>query len=303
MPWLYYPKANAVLYGYLSDGIITGFLYLLILIFAIYTYRKKYFNIYLSLITGVAGLLMGLEAYYKISEIEAEKINFSTENPIIALSTAGFTQGSGIYVMGLAGLGIFFTVVFGLLLQNRFEVNSKDSQKQTQKPTLVFGIILLVAGGLLAGLYFFQSPEIPDKEEIKNTISSGISDMTNALINEKYDEFVAYNHPIMVQSYGGKQKTVELLRASIQELKKSGYTIKNVSMGDVYDIQIDKSNIQVVFGQILTLESADAEKQENQKMLAVSENGGKTWYFINITNKNKGDILKSFPGLNQNLKF
>ncbi len=41
MPWLYYPKANAVLYGYLSDGIITGFLYLLILIFAIYTYRKK----------------------------------------------------------------------------------------------------------------------------------------------------------------------------------------------------------------------------------------------------------------------
>ncbi len=246
---------------------------------------------------------MGLEAYYKISEIEAEKINFSTENPIIALSTAGFTQGSGIYVMGLAGLGIFFTVVFGLLLQNRFEVNSKDSQKQTQKPTLVFGIILLVAGGLLAGLYFFQSPEIPDKEEIKNTISSGISDMTNALINEKYDEFVAYNHPIMVQSYGGKQKTVELLRASIQELKKSGYTIKNVSMGDVYDIQIDKSNIQVVFGQILTLESADAEKQENQKMLAVSENGGKTWYFINITNKNKGDILKSFPGLNQNLKF
>ena len=45
------------------------------------------------------------------------------------------------------------------------------------------------------------------------------------------------------------------------------------------------------------------ESVDDQKMIAVSEDKGKSFQFINVTNKSKADIIKFFPDINENLKF
>jgi hypothetical protein len=306
MPWLHYPKPNATVYGYLSDGIVTGFLFLIIFIFSIYSYKKGRYNYIGGGLVALTSLWMGFEAYKKIIDIEAEKLNFSTDDPIVALSTAGFHQGIGIYVMGIAGMCVFTTIVMGLITQSIISPSTEQSSlnPNSKRNALVISTVSFVLVALFA--YFYISGVNlgkPDSEELKNSISNSVSDMGKAIMNENYEEFVSFNHPIMIQSYGGKQRTKDLLSATLSELKKSGYKVKSASLSEVHDVKYKQKNIQAIISQVLALDSMGTDKTEIQKMIAISENNGETWSFININGKSKAEVSKNFPILNQNLNF
>ncbi len=306
MPWLHYPKPNITVYGYLSDGIVTGFLFFLIFIFSVYNFKKIRLNYIGSGLVAIIGLWMGVEAYKKIIEIEAEKLNFSSDNPIISLSTAGFNQGIGIYVMGLAGICIFTTIVIGLLFQffnsdvtPKLEINTNIKRKELITLISSFGLIAICT-------HFFVFGKIqsrPDDDELKKSISESIAQMGKAILNENYDEFIKFNHPIMIQTYGGKQRTKDLLSATLTELKKSGYKVKSAELNQVYDVKYKQNSIQAIINQVLTLDSMSIDRTQIQKMIAISDNNGKSWSFINIDGKTKEEITALFPLINPDLKF
>lgn len=306
MPWLHYPKPNAVVYGYLSDGIVTGFLFLLFFIFSLFNIKKVRFHYVGSGLMAVIALWMGFEAYQKIIEIESEKQNFNSDNPIIALSVAGFNQGIGIYIMGIAGIGIFVTILIALIFQfiNSDVTQTLESSSKIEGKEL---IVLIASFGLIAIFtYFLIFGKIkgrPDEDELKTAISKSVADMGKAIQNENYDAFVEYNHPIMIQTYGGKQRTKDLLSATLQELKKSGYKVKDASLSQVHDVQFKQNNIQAIITQKLTLDSMSTDKTQLQKMIAISDNNGASWSFINIDGKTKEEIKAVFPLINPNLEF
>jgi hypothetical protein len=127
--------------------------------------------------------------------------------------------------------------------------------------------------------------------------------MGKALANGDYSSFIDYNHPVMIQSFGGKEKAISLIRAAMDKLKSSGTKIKDVSLADIYDIKHEADNIQAIITQQVIYDENGKNKTEIQKMIAVSDNGGAKWHFININGKTKAEMLKYFPDLNTNLKF
>ncbi|HMR88441.1 MAG TPA: hypothetical protein PKD51_09810 [Saprospiraceae bacterium] len=306
MPWLHYPKPDAVVYGYVSDGIITGFIFVLMLIVSLYNIKKPAFNYIGSGIMALVSLWMGFEAYTKINEIEAEKLNFSTDNPVIALSTAGFEQGIGIYVMGMASMAIFVTIIIALLFQAFSPKLVQNEEAKTSLGRKELFVLISTLGIVALISYFFIFGKIenkPDEAALKTSISNSVAEMGKAIQTENYDAFVNYNHPIMIQSYGGKERTKDLLSATLQELKKSGYRVKSAALSEVHDIQFKQNNIQAIISQKLTLDSMDLDKVQMQKMIAISENNGVSWSFINIDSKSKEEIKSVFPLINPNLKF
>ncbi len=306
MPWLHYPKPDAVVYGYVSDGIVTGFIFLLMLIVSVYNIKKSAFNYVGSGFMALVSLWMGFEAYKKINDIEAEKLNFSTDNPVIALASAGFTQGIGIYVMGMASVAIFVTIILALLFQafSPKLVHNEETKTSLGRKEL---FILISALGIVALLsYFFifgKMQSNPDSETLRTSISNSVTAMGKAIQTENYDAFVNYNHPIMIQSYGGKERTKDLLNATLQELKKSGYKVKSAALSQVHDVQFKQNNIQAIISQELTLDSMNMDKVQMQKMIAISDNNGASWSFINIDGKSREEIKSVFPLINPNLKF
>jgi len=306
MPWLHYPKPDAVVYGYVSDGIVTGFIFVLMLIVSVYNVKKPAFNYIGSGFMALVSLWMGFEAYTKINEIEAEKLNFSTDNPVIALSTAGFEQGIGIYVMGMASMAIFVTIIIALLFQAFSPKLIQNEEAKTSLGRKELFVLISTLGIVALISYFFIFGEIeskPDEAALKTSISNSVAEMGKAIQTENYDAFVNYNHPIMIQSYGGKERTKDLLSATLQELKKSGYRVKSAALSEVHDIQFKQNNIQAIISQKLTLDSMNLDKVQMQKMIAISENNGASWSFINIDGKSKEEIKSVFPLINPNLKF
>lgn len=306
LPWLHYPKNDGVFYGYLGDGVFTGFLFLLILVFSIYVYRKKQFPTIASLIFGVMGLLLAFLAYSKIENIEAEKIDFTTNNPIISSVSAGFHQGIGIYVFGIAGLIVFLSILFGWLYQqygssSQKEKASPDNRRKVFKYAVgaILAVVILFAGYLMLK----PGTESVNEGEFEQVFKKDLKTMGRALMDENYNAFIEYNHPIMIQSYGGRAKLLEILHVSMNEMKLSGRSIKDVRFSKLIDIKRSGNDIQAIINQTMTVSQNGLDQNQIQKMLVVSDNGGANWYYINIEGQTKDEIIKIFPYLIEELKF
>lgn len=306
MPWMHYPKGNGIIYGYLGDGIVTGFVFFLILLYALITLRKRLLHSIFSFIIAGLGFLMALLSYSKIQEIEAEKLNFKTENPMIAIATAGFHEGIGIYIFGIAGLGVFLTIIAAFLYKF-FNSKSNDADNFSENNSIILkytGYLIIIAMIAVSMIFLLENKNnAVSKESIRNEIKDQVSIMGKALTKGDYNTFVAYNHPVMIQSYGGKEKTISLLRSTLDELKKSGRSIQDVSLAEIYDMTHDGKKIQAIITMKVIYSGTENEKTEIQKMIAVSDDGGANWHFINIDGKTKAEMLKFFPDLNPNLKF
>jgi len=305
MPWLHYPKSGAVFYGYDGDGLITGTIFLMSLLYLIFTWKNSFVSLMPKNIIGSMGLVLAIIAYFKIQNINQEKLTYVSDNPLFSSISAGFYQGIGIYTFGIAGLGLFITFLFDKVSDVFVLKKYSDTEAHIYKyKALKVWVVILL---LTASITFFFLGSFrhakPSVEQLKSSLSVSIKTMGEAFKNEKYDEFISYNHPVMLQNIGGAKKTIELLKATHQSLIEHNTKIKNVVFSDVNDIHYDDQTIQAIVTQKITYDIGSEQKDEIQKLVAISNDEGKSWQYINIGGKSREQIIKLFPLINSKLKF
>jgi hypothetical protein len=301
LPWVHYPKVeNQILYGRMGDGVLTAFLFFLSGLIILFHVRKPVIKRGWLVFMTLSGLALSLLAYNKVESLEDQKTNFQSENPVFDVATAGFYQGSGLYLMGIAGLGVFLLSL--ILLLDKQAITTADNKSFINSQTL--GLASLLLCGVLA--FILVGPDISvskDVSEIKESITKGVEGMGQALINEDIETFISYNHPNVVQSFGGKEKMTELMTTSVQELKLSGNIIQDISLEEILDVEKDGNNIQALVTQRVEAELNGERKTEIQNIIAISEDNGSTWYFINTYDNSREKLEKVFPQLNPKLQF
>lgn len=305
MPWIYFPKSDVSYYGYKADGFVTGILFLMVLIISLIHIKKVVFPKISILLTTAIGVLLAFLSVYKLVKFEESTLNFNFENPLMGAAFAGMEAGIGVYIMGLAALGIFFFGMWILYSQKASKSNLISPEDSHNNRTLKFIILSLFIVLVPLVLYFNLGnlTQKADIESLRPVLSAETEKMGSALFNGDYSEFVDYNHLIMVQSLGGKDKMIEMLQTSMEGLKETGTLLKGISLSDIYDIKQEGRTVQVVVTQKLIYETNGIENTETQKMLAVSEDNMISWKFINITGKTYAEIKKFFPSLIKDIQF
>ena len=301
LPWVHYPKLeNHVLYGRMGDGWLTALFFLLVALFILFKRKKSSIKKGWLTLISIIGLVLAGMSIQKVQTIEDQKTNFNSENPIFDIAAAGFYQGSGLYLFGIAGLGILLCSLI-LLFEKGPNVNSETKPFINSKSLGIASVVLCA----LLSFYFLGSSLSSSKADsvLAEAIEKGIEEMGEALINQDIEAFVAFNHPIVVQSFGGKEKMTELMQSSVQELKLSGNIIRDISMLDILDIQEDASSIQALVAQSVEAEFNGEIRTEIQNIIAVSEDNGSNWYFINTYDNSRDELEKVFPQLNPKLQF
>lgn len=304
MPWLHYPKNDVIFYGYLADGILTGCFFMTCLIYLLVTRKKEHQNKILISMMGIFGFILAYGAYNKIVNINLEKLTFTSNDPLVIAMSAGFHEGIGIYVFGMSGLAMGITVILSLIhdILSKKVVGYQVASAKV-KPYTIWAIVILITGSLTWIAINHFSKSTPKEEELRSSISASIDSMASAFINENYDQFVAYTHPTMLQSIGGVEKTVQLLRSTNESLKEQETRVSKIAFSDMYDIKNDGKTIQALVAQKITFKKGDESREELQKMIAISEDKGKSWKYINIGDNTKVEMTKLFPLINPNLKF
>lgn len=300
LPWVYYPKGDTKLYGYLGDGVITGFVFLIVIIFSIVEIIKRKNITSLKYINAFLSFLMVIMALSNIKDIEFEKTNFETDNPFIGAAFAGFTQGSGLYVLGLAGLGVLILSLIGLYVGNK---NPEASYNKKLKIYVPISILLVVMGAFLINRQGLSFNTAPNEEQMHEIFQRDVENMGKCLINRDYECFVNYNHPMIVQSYGSKEKMKELVNGAMHTYRDMGGEYKEIKFVDIQQVEHKGQNIQAIINQDVTIFKDNENVNERQRLLAVSEDKGVTWYYINLNGMTKEKISDFYPAFNPNLKF
>lgn len=305
MPWLHYPKSGTVFYGYMADGILTGIFFTICLFYYLSTWKKIKVNKFITSVLGLGGMLLAFGSYAKIEKINFEKLTFTSNDPLIISMSAGFHEGIGIYIFGLAGLGIGITSSV-LILQSKFSVDKgvENLVENSKLKQIIIGLIIVLLASF-SSWYLIDNfnSSTPKTDELKLSISRSIDTMASTFINNNYAQFISYTHPSMLQSIGGAEKTIELLRSTNETLKDQQTKVSKIVFSDMYDIENDGKTIQALVAQKVTFENNEGSKDEIQKMIAISEDSGKSWKYINIGKNTKAEMTKLFPVINPNLEF
>ena len=274
MPWVIFPKGNGLFYGYHVDGSVTGILFFLILVFSIITYNKQRLPLVLGFLSAIISLWMVYLSYDKIAAIQDQKINFSSDNPLIATATAGFHEGIGLYVLGIAGTGLFIAVLGTIYFERRVKslVPNPDTFQKRHKLIIYSGGGLLTIALLMVFLFGLRGKtDQVSKEVIRYQLKEGIHQMGETLAKEDYVKFLDYNHPMMIQSYGGKERALALIQTSMDDLRNSGTSIDSVGLYEILEVVRRDADIQAVVVQTVFMTQNGTSKKDDQKMLAVSK--------------------------------
>lgn len=302
LPWVTYPRVESSMYGYFGDGFVTSFLFLLVLIFISLSYFIKRISLFSTVFSLIVSLLLCLIYYSKYSDFLVQKAEYVPENPLLAAATAGYKLDYGFYLFGASAIALFFISLLLLIRSKLFKVNSSDNFRVEFGASLA-SILIFAAVFVFSSNYLRKAPDLSDQEKYYEILTVEVDQMGKALINEDYVRFSQYNHPVLVESYGGRERLIDLLRANARHFRDNQTTIESIDLKEIIDIQSDRNSIQILLTQEIVFQKAGEIVTEVQKVIAVSEDNGDKWYFINIEGKSQEEVAAFFPALNANLKF
>ncbi len=299
MPWLHYPSSGMKLYGYVGDGVLTGFVFftLFILAFFLNKYQK-----FISIYSLIAGALIFCLGFYNLSEIRDQQLNFKSDNIGITMASAGFYEGVGIYFNMFGGLGLFISGLILLMQKKSNSIKPTENKAFLKYAPHAFGSLVL-----LVSLFYFLpqrfnvfNSEVP--KDLESIIYNDINSMVKALENNDFKTYNKYVHPVLAQSMGGEKLLKEFFEGTYSTFREDKISIKNIAVEKLLDVKTRSSDKQALFIQKVTFSQNGKEFVESQKTLAINDQKSKNWKYITLGNNKKiSEIKKMFPAINEQL--
>ncbi|MDQ2862088.1 MAG: hypothetical protein M3R50_00305 [Bacteroidota bacterium] len=134
-----------------------------------------------------------------------------------------------------------------------------------------------------------------------STLKSSADKMASLFIKKDYLNYVNYIHPKILKMVGGKDKMITVIKGSLKQTEDQGLTVTGVTIGNPAAIIISNTELQSVVPQMLHLKTAKGKLVAISYLIATSANKGKTWYFIDVSNKTLQQMKTMFPNLSNKL--
>jgi hypothetical protein len=132
-------------------------------------------------------------------------------------------------------------------------------------------------------------------------IKTQAMDMAKALLKKDYVTFSKYMHPKVTAYAGGKTKLIQQMDTANAVAAKFGAEIKRVLIGNPGTIVTYNKELQAVLPQTTEMKTGFGNLSLETTLVAISEDGGKNWYFVDTSIFNIKDLKKSLPNLSPEL--
>jgi hypothetical protein len=117
-----------------------------------------------------------------------------------------------------------------------------------------------------------------------------------------YKTVVDNTYPKLIGMAGGKEVMVGMADSSMKKLQKSGITIAGLKIGNLGAFYKAGTEIHCLVPDTLTLKIPGGRAIAKSYLLAISEDGGKVWSFIDLQGQTEETISQILPNFNHDLK-
>jgi hypothetical protein len=128
-------------------------------------------------------------------------------------------------------------------------------------------------------------------------IKAAAMDMGNALVQKNSPKFIGYMHPVMVELAGGEKQLRLISDSALKVFEQFGGKVSRITFGNPSEIVKSKKTLQSVIPQTITLTSFIADVELSTSMIAISEDSGENWKFIDTNLFSVKQIKSAMPEL------
>ena len=129
------------------------------------------------------------------------------------------------------------------------------------------------------------------------TIKAAAMEMGNALAQKNSKKFIEYQHPVMIELAGGEDQLRNISDSALKVFEQLGGRVSKINYGNPSEVVVHKKVLQSVIPQTLTLTSFIADIEIATSLIAISEDGGKSWRFIDTNLFSVKEIKSAMPEL------
>lgn len=129
------------------------------------------------------------------------------------------------------------------------------------------------------------------------TIKASAMEMGNALAQKNSKKFIDYQHPVMIELAGGEEQLRTISDSALKVFEQLGGRVSKINYGNPSEVVVHKKVLQSVIPQTLILTSFIADIEIATSLIAISEDGGKSWRFIDTNLFSIKQIKTALPEL------
>jgi hypothetical protein len=140
--------------------------------------------------------------------------------------------------------------------------------------------------------------------KFKPAVKSAAKRMNDALVKKDIKTFVKTTYPKVVEmTEGGLVKIQSELEIQLNAIEKSGSKILSAWPGDATTIIDTAGEYQCTIPQYMKMQLVNGALTTQTTLIGLSQDKGKTWYFIDATDKPLNQWRNLFPNLSSKLVF
>ena len=138
-------------------------------------------------------------------------------------------------------------------------------------------------------------------QQYNTVIKTQAMEMAKALLKKDYTSFSKYMHPGVAAYAGGRNKLIQQMDSVNAIASKFGAEIKRVLIGNPGEVVKYNNELQALLPQTTEMKTGFGSLALETTLVAISQDGGKNWFFVDTSVFNVRDLKKSLPNLSPEL--
>ena len=125
--------------------------------------------------------------------------------------------------------------------------------------------------------------------------------VAKALVSSDFKTVVDHTYPKAVEIGGGKAKLVQMMSAGINQMKAQGFAFEKITIGQPGKFYKAGTQLHCLVPEQLIMKTSKGRMLAKSNLLAVSNDNGKSWSFLDLNKGTISSIRTLFPNFNSNL--
>jgi len=135
-------------------------------------------------------------------------------------------------------------------------------------------------------------------DNFKDNIKNEADKMINFLVAKDYTNYCNYMIPPMIDGMGGRENAIEIIKKEMAKVD-----LIKVKLSYPSDTVIENQKIQCTLREEIEIKVNEGRLITVSTLIGISNDMGKTWYFLDANNKSLEELRSNLPLLSKRLIF
>jgi hypothetical protein len=158
----------------------------------------------------------------------------------------------------------------------------------------LFFIFCVTIGYAQTGMYKLTDAQLAAVKKQAETTA-------NAIITSNYKLLVKYTYPAIIQMAGGEAKMNATMKKGMDQMKAQGFSFKSLTIGNITQTKKSGSELFAIVPDVLSMNGNGGTIIARSALIAISDDNGKHWTFVDTAPMQKDNITKVIPNYPKDL--